>query len=48
MQLQRKRLRMVRLRLNDEEFALLMKEKRATGASVSSIIRDALARRRGM
>lgn len=47
MQMQVKRLRMVRLRLNDEEFAQLMKEKRDTGASLSSIIRDALAMRRG-
>jgi hypothetical protein len=37
---------MVRLRLNDDEFTHLNREKKDTGASISSIIRDALMQRR--
>lgn len=41
-----KRLRMVRARLNDDEFTDLKQETKKTGASISSIIRDALTERR--
>lgn len=46
MQVRSKKLRMVRARLSDDEFLHLKLEEKETGASISSIIRDALTERR--